>query len=132
MKPIDIILSLMDPNADHSVALQTAWDENIEDFWIGLDLATSPNSFNVTKVPALDPEDDEPGTLTFGEFFTLAMRLSSGNLQGKAADAAIEEMALTADATEWNLWYRRILLKSLSKHLPMSLIQSELIRLTSE
>lgn len=133
VKPINIVALLMDPQADHRAVLETAWDENIEDFWIGLDLATAPDrSFNVTSVPALDPEDTEPGTLTFADFFSLAMRLSTGNLQGQEADQAVEEAALTANALEWNLWYRRILLKSLSKYLPMDTIQNELIRLTSE
>jgi hypothetical protein len=130
MKPIDIVLSLMDNTADHVQTINEAWEDG-EEFWIGLDLATSL-SFNISNVPALDPEDTEPGTFTFGDFFSLAMRISSGNLQGQEADEAIEAAALSANALEWNLWYRRILLNSLSKHLPMATLQKELIRLTSE
>jgi hypothetical protein len=123
----------MDPNADHKEVLQQAWELDCEDFWIGLDLATSPDQqFNLSSVPALDLEDEEPGSLSFRDFFALAMQLASGNLQGQAADEAVEQAALIADAKEWNFWYRRILLKSLHKYLPMETIRTELIRLTAE
>ena len=131
-RPIDIVLSLMDESADHVLVLNQAWEENVEEFWIGLDLATSQYNFNVTKVPALDLEDPEPGTLKFDEFFSLAMRLASGNLTGREATQAIEDAALKANAKEWNFWYRRILMKTLGKFIPLELIKNELIRLTSE
>lgn len=132
-KPIDIVLSLMDPHADHRVVIEAAWDKNIEHFWIGLDLATSPEyDFGLMTVPALDLEDEEPGSLTFDQFYQLAMSLANKDLVGEAAREAVEEAALTADAREWNFWYRRILLKSLPKHLPLDTIQKELIRLTTE
>ena len=131
-RPIDIVLSLMDESADHVLVLNQAWEENVEEFWIGLDLATSQYNFNVTKVPALDLEDPEPGTLKFDEFFSLAMRLASGNLTGREATQVIEDAALKANAKEWNFWYRRILMKTLGKFIPLELIKNELIRLTSE
>ena len=133
MKPIDIILSLMNPQANHRSTIEQAWDNDIESFWIGLSLSTSSEyNFGLTRVPALDESDDEPGTLSFDEFYNLAMRLANQDLVGIAAQEAVENAALKADAREWNLWYRRILLKSLAKHLPMQTIQEELIRLTSE
>ena len=131
-RPIDIVLSLMDDAVDHQRVIKYAWDENIEEFWVGLDLATSQYNFQITKVPSLDLEDLEPGSLTFEEFFTLAMRLASGTLTGLEANQAIENIALKANAKEWNFWYRRILLKSLSKFIPIEVIKNELIRLTSE
>jgi hypothetical protein len=133
MQPIDIVLSLMDPSADHCTAIENAWVNDVESFWIGLSLSTSPDyNFGLNRVPALDEADDEPGTLTFDEFYDLAMRLAHGDLVGVAAHEAVESAALRADAKEWNFWYRRILLKSLTKHLPMDTIQKELIRLTTE
>lgn len=133
MRPIDIVLSLMDPSANHRTTLEQAWDNDVESFWIGLSLGTSPDyDFGLNRVPALDESDDEPGTLTFDDFYDLAMRLAHGDLVGVAAHEAVEEAALRADAKEWNYWYRRILLKSLTKHLPMETIQKELIRLTTE
>jgi hypothetical protein len=133
MKPIDIILDLMNPKLSVRDTMQAAWDQDVEEFWIGLDLATGPNwDFHITKVPALDEADEEPGYLTFGEFYTLAMALSEGSLADLDAKTAVDNAAMSSNAVEWNLWYRRILLKSLSKHLPMSEIQKELIRLTTE
>lgn len=133
MTPIDIVLSLMDPKANHKKTIKKAWDSDVENFWIGLDLATSPDyDFGLTSVPGLDPEDEEPGSLTFAEFFNIAMKLHHKDLVGEDAIKAVEAMALKANASEWNLWYRRILLKSLTKHLPMDTLQKELIRLTTE
>jgi len=132
MKPIDIVLSLSNPQADHRTIIEQAWDLNVEEFWIGLDLGVSDLDFGVTSVPALDLEDPEPGSLTFSQFYTLAMRLANGNLVGKDAQQAIEAAALSANAKEWNFWYRRILQKSLTKHLPVDVIQKELLRLTTE
>ena len=133
MLPIDIVLSLMDPNTNHSQIIKQAWNQDVEYFWIGLSMSSSPDyDFGLEKVPALDESDDEPGTLTFPAFLKLATALSRGELVGAAAQEAVEEAALLADAREWNLWYRRILLKSLPKYLPMETIQKELIRLTTE
>jgi hypothetical protein len=133
MKTIEIVQSLLDPENNHRITLEQAWDQDSEEFWIGLSLGTSPDyDFKVTKVPALPDDDEEPGTLTFAEFYDLALKLHHGDLVGISAQDAIENAALSADAKEWNLWYRRILLKSLSKHLPMKTIQEELIRLTTE
>lgn len=133
MRPIDIILSLMDPQVDHRSTIEQAWDHDVENFWIGLSLATSSEyNFGLERVPALDESDDEPGSLTFEEFYNLALQLANQDLTGSEAQEAVENAALKADAREWNLWYRRILLKSLAKHIPMNTIQEELIRLTSE
>jgi hypothetical protein len=133
MQPIDIILSLMDPQVNHSAIIEQAWDEEVEHFWIGLSLGTSPDyQFNLERVPAIPSEDDEPGTLTFEEFYDLALRIANEDITGAMAAKAVEEAAMRAEAREWNLWYRRILLKSLPRHLPMALIREELIRLTTE
>ena len=133
MRPIDIVLALMDPQADHPAVIKKAWENDIESFWIGLSLSTSSDyNFGLNRVPALDESDDEPGTLTFDQFYDLAMKLHHGDLSGDAAVQAVNNAALSADAKEWNLWYRRILLKSLTKHLPIDTIQKELIRLTTE
>ena len=43
----------------------------------------------------------------------------------------IEDCALTSNIAMWNLWYRRILLKNLHNHLPMTAIQNALLSLTT-
>lgn len=132
-KPIDIVLRLMDPQADHKAVIAEAWDQDCEEFFIGLDMAINPSyEFNLDKVPGLPEDDEEPGTLTFAQFFNAAMNLANGKLLPEQASQVVEDTAMTANALEWNMWYRRILLKSLHKHLPMETIQKELIRLTTE
>lgn len=132
-KPIDIVLRLMDPQADHAAVIAEAWNEDCEEFFMGLDMATNPSyDFKVTKVPALPEDDEEPGTLTFAQFFNVAMSLANGRHLPEQVDSIVEDAAMAANALEWNFWYRRILLKSLHKHLPMETIQKELIRLTTE
>jgi len=133
LKPIDIVLRLMDPQEDHAKVIQEAWVADCEEFFIGLDLAINGDlQYNLDKVPGLPEDDEEEGTLTFGQFFQLAMGLAKDQPLPEQAVQAVNNAALEANAIEWNLWYRRILLKSLHKHLPMELIQKELIRLTTE
>ena len=133
IKPIDIVLSLMDPHADHDKTILNAWNSDSDEFFMGLDLATNPNlDFGVDRVPALDDEDEEPGTLTFAQFYELLMVLAHDKPSANDVHRMIEETALIANAIEWNLWYRRILLKSLHKHLPMETIVRNIARLTTE
>jgi len=132
-KAIDIVLRLLDPAEDCALVIQDAWNADCEEFFIGLDLAVNPDlQYHLDKVPGLPEDDAEEGTLTFGQFFQLAMSLARDKPLPEQAVQAVNNAAMSADATEWNLWYRRILLKSLHKHLPMDTIQKELIRLTSE
>jgi hypothetical protein len=133
MKPVEIIEALMTPTANHVQIIEQAWDDDNEHFWIGVSLGTSPEfNYGLKDVPALPDDDLEAGNLTFVEFYQLALDLSQGKLLGEKARAAVENAAMRADSKEWNLWYRRILLKSLGKHIPLDLIKRELIRLTAE
>jgi len=132
-KPIDIVLRLMDPAEDHAAVIREAWNSDNEEFFIGLDLALNPSlDFGLDRVPGLPDDDTDPGTLTFSSFYKLAMGLAHENPNKDDAQQFVEDAALSANAQEWNFWYRRILLKSLTKHLPMETIQTELMRLTSE
>lgn len=133
MRPVDIIEKLMDPTEDHPALIKWAWDNDQENFFVGIDLAVSPHyDFGIDKVPEIQDEDDEiESAFSFSDFYNLAMKLSKGELIGLEARTAIRDAAMIANVREWNLWYRRILLKNLHKHLPIQTIQNELIRLTS-
>lgn len=132
MKPIDIVLSLLDSRNDHTAITKKAWENDAEEFFIGLSMASNPDLiFGLDKVPAIDEDDDDPGNFSFSDFYVLAMKLANKELEGDAAKEAVENAAMIANVKEWNLWYRRILLKSLTKYLPMDVIQKELIRLTT-
>ena len=136
MKAIDVIKGLLAAQnaADQAILIRAAWEEDCEDFFIGLDLATNPTiNFGLAAVPEIDEEDDgTPGTLTFEHFHKVALNIASGELDAGRIGKLLEDCALTANVSEWNLWYRRILLKSLRLHLPMDVIQNVLIQLTKE
>jgi len=132
LTPLMVVRGLMGDPASHVHWIQRAWRENCDDFFVGLDLATNSSDFKVSKVPALDELDTEPGTLTFQTFLSAAMNLAGTQFTDQQANDIVRVLALSSETQEWNLWYRRILLKSLARHLPMETIQSELIRLTTE
>lgn len=136
MKPIEIIQAVAKAEnaAEQAEAFKSAWDTDCEEFFIGLDLATNPNiTFGLAAVPEIDEEDDgDPGTLTFAHFHKVALNIASGELQPPQVRKLLEDCALTANISEWNLWYRRILLKNLQNHLPMDVLQNVLIQLTKE
>ena len=136
MKPIDIIVKLSKTKSKKKQAeiITEAWNSDCEEFFIGLDMALNPNlNFGVNRVPEIQDEDDgEPGELTFDSFCHLAMTLANGSQDQASAKSLIEEAALSSNISEWNLWYRRIHLKSLPKFLPMEVIKDTLMSLTSE
>lgn len=91
-----------------------AFMEGHRDFFVGARLALDPLiTFGVKKVALIEEEDDEPGTLSFSEFLTLAQKLRKRELTGNAARDAINYAASICHAKTWNNFYRRILLKDL-------------------
>lgn len=136
MKPIQIIQAVLKAQTaeDQAKAFKVAWDSDCEEFFIGLDLATNPNiQFGLAAVPEIDEVDDgDPGTLTFEYFHKVALNIANGELTAPQVRKLLEDCALTANISEWNLWYRRILLKNLHSHLPMDVLQNVLIQLTKE
>lgn len=136
MRPVDIVLQLMgtaDPEKQAQIIKQ-AWEQDITEFWIGLEMATNPQYiFDLKGVPFIEDDDDgDPGEFDFSAFYDLAMQLANKNLIARAADTAIYEAAGVCNITEWNQWYRRILLKNLPQVLPMAVIQNTLVELTTE
>lgn len=136
MRAVDIVLQLLetaDPLKQAEIIKQ-AWLQDITDFWIGLEMATNPEfTFDLKGVPFIDEDDDgDPGNFDFSAFYDLAFKLSNRDLTARAADAAVFDAAGVCNITEWNQWYRRILLKNLHQVLPMTVIQSTLLELTTE
>jgi hypothetical protein len=135
MKTIEIIQKLLAAQTYERVhdTISEAWEKDCEDFFLGLDLATNPAmNFGLAAVPEIDEEDDgDPGTLTFAYFYKVALNIASGELEASQVRKVLEDCALSSNITEWNLWYRRILLKSLASRLPMADIQKALISLTT-
>lgn len=131
----EFIMSLLVATDDATVEsiIKQAWVEDCEDLFIGLDLATNPiYEYGLQSVPEIQDEDDgDTGTLEFSHFHKVALNLAAGELSPSQVDRVIEDCALTSNIAMWNLWYRRILLKNLHNHLPMTAIQNALLSLTT-
>jgi DNA ligase-1 len=87
------------------------------EFFIGAQYALDQLiSFGVKKVALIDDSDvnpDNPGTVKFNDFITLADKLATRKLTGHAARDAINKMASECHGPTWNNFYRRVLLKNL-------------------
>jgi DNA ligase-1 len=112
--PQDIILKLESDNSrlfKESVILQEAKENNTL-FFTGSNLAlNSLITFGVKKVPLHSGPDGQG--LPWEAFAKLADQLQKRELTGNDAKKAIELALTVATQSEWNNWYRRILIKDL-------------------
>jgi len=92
--------------------LEDAVKEGVPEFFDGLRMALDPLvTFGVKQVPV--KETDEGQGLAWTVFLELAERLQNRELTGHAARDAIELNMSIATQSQWNDWYRRILIKDL-------------------
>lgn len=113
--PADVIEALQATNSrlDKERIVQAAYDADIVEFFRGAQQALNVlNTYGVKQVPLIT-EDDGTGSYTWAEFATLLNQLQNRTLTGNAARDALHDAAARAPARDWNLWYRRILLKDL-------------------
>ena len=113
--PADVIQALMATNSrlDKEAVIQAAWDQGITEFFVGASQALDTlTTFGVQRVPLIE-DDSVVGTFVWSDFAALAHKLSTRALTGHAARDALIAAAEQATAHEWNLWYRRLLLKDL-------------------
>jgi DNA ligase-1 len=112
-KPWDIIVELETDNsrlAKEAIIAREATAGN-DEFFAGVKLALdSMITFGVKQV--LTKEGDGRG-LSWDNFKKLADALSTRQLTGNDAIIAINQYRLQATEAQWNLWYRRILIKDL-------------------
>jgi len=86
--------------------------EGNDEFFHGCQLALDPMvTFGVKQVPEKTDEDG-PG-FSWDSFVVLTSGLRNRNLTGHDARDAIAEAIKLSTKTEWNGWYRRILIKDL-------------------
>lgn len=114
--PADVIELIAATNSrnEKEAILQRAWDAGIVEFFAGCKMALdSLNTFGVQKVPLIEVDDGSEGDFGWPEFATLSSQLSARTLTGNAARDALRAAAEVANARDWNLWYRRLLLKDL-------------------
>jgi len=111
--PCDSVIRMLEDHSSrlNKEAIIEAQIDNAELFE-GFELALSPYiTFGVKKIPAHSGPDGQG--LPWAAFKELTHLLSTRQLTGDDARAAIE-LALTASTkTQWNDWYRRILIKDL-------------------
>lgn len=114
MKPWEVIKSLEADNSrlakEHIIRNEASCANN--EFFQGTRLALDPLiTFGVKKVD----EQTGPGGqgLSWSTFNSMAQLLITRNTTGNAAQDLLQDMMNMATADEWNLWYRRILIKDL-------------------
>ena len=118
MKPNEIIAALEATSGrlDKEKIVKQAWDAGCLEFFIGAKMAYDALvTFGVKKVPLIEGEDDPNFASTFDwvKFTDLAKNLQHRELTGNSARDALRAAAYNASISEWNGWYRRILLKDL-------------------
>ena len=97
--------------AKEAIVLREAAASNIE-FFKGCSLALDKMvTFGLKQIPEKTNED---GTgLCWADFSTVVDRLTTRTLTGHAARDAVATLMASATLTQWNGWYRLILLKDL-------------------
>jgi DNA ligase-1 len=117
MKPYEVIQALEKTSSklEKEAIVRDAFLAGCIDFFRGATLAyDSLVTFGVKKVPKIDePDDGRESTITYGDFARLADRLAKRELSGHAARDAINDFLQDCTTTEWNDFYRRVLLKDL-------------------
>lgn len=112
-QPEYIISALQDHNSriNKEQILEAAMQEGLDEFFEGVRMALDPlYTFGVKQVP--EAKKDGQG-LTWTNFKMLAEQLNRRELTGHAARDAIKLCMDTATVSQWNMFYRRILIKDL-------------------
>lgn len=118
---------------DKETILENAWLAGERNFFIGAKLAYDPMiTFGVAKVAELVEDDGVKGTFTFKDLLALAEKLRKRELTGNAARDAINSAAENSSFDEWNLFYRRILLKDLRAGLEEKTINKVLAKIAKK
>ena len=114
-QPQEIILKLEEDNSRlaKELILADAMHEGLDEFFEGVKMALDPLvTFGVKKVPERNDVLTGQG-LSWNNFKTLANQLINRELTGHAARDAIELAMGVATTEQWNMFYRRILIKDL-------------------
>lgn len=113
-KPWQLVALLGDTASrlDKERVVEMAAGHGIDEFFAGCRLALDPMiTFGLKQIPEKKDEDG-PG-LNWDDFVAVVDRLVDRTLTGNAARDIVNEMMLEATGEQWNLWYRRILIKDL-------------------
>jgi DNA ligase-1 len=114
----DVVIALEGTSGrlDKERIIQDAWDAGILEFFEGALMAyDSLRTYGVKKVPLIQ-DDDDPNfisTLDWVRFKKIATQLENREVTGNAARDLLRAAADVAKSTDWNGFYRRVLLKDL-------------------
>jgi DNA ligase 1 len=114
--PADVVEALAGTGSriDKERILQLAWDNQITEFFEGVQVSLDALvSFGVKQVPLIADGGNAVEQYSWIEFKALRDQLANRSLTGHAARDALRSAAERAPARDWNLWYRRLLLKDL-------------------
>jgi len=114
-QPQEVIARLESDNSRlaKEAVIQSAMEEGLDEFFVGLRMALDPLvTFGVKQVPERSDVLTGQG-LSWNNFETLANQLINRELTGHAARDAIELAMGVATTEQWNMFYRRILIKDL-------------------
>jgi DNA ligase 1 len=113
-QPDSIIRNLENHNSrlDKEAILEVAVNEGLSEFFEGVRMALDPLvTFGIKQVPAKDCNNGQG--LAWPVFVDLAEKLRNRKLTGHAARDAVALAMDIATQSQWNHWYRRILIKDL-------------------
>jgi len=97
---------------DKESIIEVQLSQRNDEFFAGCRLALDPMiTFGLKQIPE-KTNADGPG-LPWDGFNSIAQRLRNRELTGNVARTAVEAMMNTATQSQWNSWYRRILIKDL-------------------
>lgn len=113
--PPEFTISVLQDHASRlekeAIILAQAQEEN-DIFFKGVKLALDPMiTFGLKQVP--EKKDESGSGLDWDSFTSIASRLVSRDLTGNAARDAVKSLMDRANKSQWNTWYRRILIKDL-------------------
>ena len=114
-QPQEVIARLESDNSRlaKEAVIESAMQEGLDEFFVGLRMALDPLvTFGVKQVPERSDVLTGQG-LSWDNFETLANQLINRELTGHAARDAIELAMGVATTEQWNMFYRRILIKDL-------------------
>lgn len=118
-----------DPKLQRSLILE-AW-ETCEQFFVGLQFSSDPHyQVQISKIIEMTDDDGYSGSFTFEQFVELFGKATDPKIDPEEIKKLILAAANECNFHEWNLFYRKILLKKLHKEVPMDIITDVLAELT--
>lgn len=131
MPPMMILEQLSAAKSKNKITkiINSAWDSNSNEFFVGLQMSLDQSIPVPKTVPMWEGEDSEPSSCTMEEFYFTITEYKNQPID--AFSNKIQELANRISTSEWNNWYRKILTKKLQTELPMNIIVDTLKQLTS-